>query len=128
MDSLFREVRRPGAGIITDAAEADVSPDGRYVVFSGTISDTLEGLPTTCICLTDLENGETRILTSGRYSDRSPKSCPNGRCVAFLSARTNSGDFQLYLLDPTSEQVTPTIVANGWVEYLHWAPDGDRLV
>src|SRR5262249_869690 len=126
--SLYTTLRQPGTGQISDAAEVDVSAGGQYAVFSGTVVDRLEGLPPTRICLTDLSTGDTRVLTFGPNVDRLPKFSPDGRHVAFLSDRHKSSDFQLYLLDPINAIARPTPRVKGWVEYLHWSPDGGRIL
>jgi dipeptidyl aminopeptidase/acylaminoacyl peptidase len=133
--SLYREAeaihlafRRPGTGQLSDAAEVNVSPDGRSVVFSGTLLDRLEGVPSTRICMTDLANGDTRVLSFGPNTDRLPKLSPDGRQVAFLSDRHEAGDFQLHLLDPTAGAARAACRVEGWVEYLHWSPNGTRIL
>jgi dipeptidyl aminopeptidase/acylaminoacyl peptidase len=67
-------------------------------------------------------------LSFGPNTDRLPIYSPDGRRVAFLSDRLNVGNFRLYLLDPVSGAVRPTPPVNGWVEYLHWSPDGKRIL
>jgi len=124
--ALFRTLRRPGGGEISDAAE--ISTNGRQAVFAGTLVNALEGTPTTRICLTELASGDTRVLTFGPGSDRSPKYSPDGRTVAFLSDRREPGNFQLHLLDPVSGIVRATPTVEGWVEYLHWSPDRKRVL
>ena len=57
-----------------------------------------------------------------------PKFSADGRHIAFLSDRRKPGDFQLYLLDPGTGATRPTPSVDGWVEYLHWSPDGRRLL
>jgi len=128
IETLFKKIRQPGTGQITDVAEAHVSPDGRRVVFTGSIMDKLEGSPPTRICVTELADGDTRVLTFGPGSDRLPKFSPDGKHVAFLSDRHSPGDFQLYLLNPTNGAATPAPRVEGWVEYLHWSPDGKQIL
>jgi dipeptidyl aminopeptidase/acylaminoacyl peptidase len=127
-ETLWRALRQPGTGQISDAAEVHVSPDGQHVVFAGTLLDKLEGAPPTRICLTDLATGCTRVLTFGPNVDRLPKFSPQGQHIAFLSDRDKAGDFQLYLLDPVSGAARRTPPVEGWVEYLHWSPDGTRIL
>jgi dipeptidyl aminopeptidase/acylaminoacyl peptidase len=127
-EDLFKAIRQPSTGQISDAAEVHASPDGRQALFSGTLMDKLEGTPPTRICRVDLASGETRVLTFGPNTDRSPKYSPDGRQVAFLSDRVKAGDFQLYLLDPVSGAARATPKVEGWVEYLHWSPDGKRIL
>ncbi|MDT9598749.1 S9 family peptidase [Sphingosinicella rhizophila] len=126
--ALHVAARQPGTGRISDAAEVSVSPDGKKAVFAGTLAEALEGTPKARICLTELEGGETHVLTFGPNSDRSPKFSPDGRHVAFLSDRRKGGDFQLHLLDPITGAASATPPVDGWVEYLHWSPDGSRIL
>lgn len=125
-ESLYRKIRRPGSGLISDASE--VTTNATHAAFAGTLVDDLNGLPPTRVCLTSLETGDTRVLTFGPNVDRLPKFSPDGRRIAFLSDRHKAGDFQLYLLDPVSGAATAAPVVDGWVEYLHWSPDGKRIL
>jgi dipeptidyl aminopeptidase/acylaminoacyl peptidase len=125
-EELYRALRRPGTGLITDAAE--VSTNGTQAVFAGTLIDELKGVPPTRICLTDLATGDTRVMTFGPNVDRLPKFSPDGGQIAFLSDRKKEGDFQLYLLDPVGGGARPTPPVEGWVEYLRWSPDGKRIL
>lgn len=127
-EAFYTAVRRPQTGQISDAAEAQVSPDGRYAVFSGTLVDRLEGAPPTRICRTELASGDTHILTYGPNTDRLPRWSPDGRQVAFLSDRVKPGDFQLYLLETRTGAARPAPVVEGWVEYLQWSPHGTRIL
>ena len=128
IEALCKSIRQPGSGQISDAVEVHASPDGRHAAFAGTLMDELVGTPPTRICLTELASGDTRVLTFGPNVDRLPKFSPDGRQVAFLSDRHKEGDFQLYLLDPQSGAARPTPAVDGWVEYLHWSPDGRRIL
>lgn len=127
-EALCRTLRRPGMGQISDAAEVSISPNGEDAVFAGTLVDALEGVPQTRICSTKLADGDTRVLTFGPNNDRFPKYSPDGRHVAFISDRHKVGDFQLYLLDPVSGGARSTPPVDGWVEYLHWSPNGRQIL
>ena len=127
-ETLHTMLRQPGTGQISDAADVHASPDAKYAVFSGTIVEEFRGSPVTRICQVDLHSGDTRVLTFGPRVDRFPKYSPDGKQVAFLSDRAEPGNFQLYLLDPTIGAVRPTPIVDGWVEYLQWSPDGNRIL
>jgi dipeptidyl aminopeptidase/acylaminoacyl peptidase len=124
-ESLYRAFRRPGSGLITDAAE--ISAQGTRAVFTGTLIDSGNEAASR-VCLTELTNGATRVLTFGPNTDRLPKLSPDGRQVAFLSDRGKAGDFQLYLLDAETGECRPTPPVDGWVEYIHWSPNGRRIL
>ncbi len=125
-EALYRHFRRAGSGLIADAAE--ISAHGERAVFSGTLVESPDRDGASRICLTDLASGDTRVLTFGPNTDRLPKLAPDGRRVAFLSDRAKPGNFQLYLLDPQSGECRATPAVEGWVEYLHWSPDGRRIL
>jgi dipeptidyl aminopeptidase/acylaminoacyl peptidase len=127
-EALYNALRAPGSGQISDASELDVSPDGQSVMFAGTLVDRLEGSPSTRISEMNIASGEIRVLTFGPNADRLPRYSPDGRLVAFSSDRRKAGDFQLYLLDPLSGAARPAPTVDGWVEYLHWSPDGKRIL
>jgi len=127
-EAIYQMLRRPGSGQICDAADVHASPDGRHAVFAGTLVERLEGALPTRICRVDRTTGECRVMTFGPNVDRLPRYSPDGRYVAFLSDRHRAGDFQLYLLDSDSGAVRATPFVDGWVEYLHWSPDGRRVL
>lgn len=125
-EDLIRALRQPGSGFISDAS--DVSTNGTEAAYAGTLVDTLSGTPPTRICLTHLLTGDTRVLTFGPNIDRAPSFSPDGKCLAFLSDRHRVGDYQLYLLDPVTGVARRTPRVDGWVEYLHWSPDGNEIL
>jgi len=127
-EALYTNFLRPGTGQISDIAEVNASPDGKYAAYVGMLMDTLEGKPPGRICRSDLLSGATRVLTFGPNTDRLPRHSPDGLQIAFLSDRAGKGDFQLYLLDPASGAVRATPPVDGWVEYFHWSADGVRIL
>ena len=124
-ESLYRSFRRPGSGLVADAVE--ISAHGSRAVFTGSLIDSANETSSR-ICLTDLTSGDTRVLTFGPNTDRLPKLSPDGRQIAFLSDRHKAGDSQLYLLDPGTGECRATPPVEGWVEYLHWSPNGRRIL
>jgi dipeptidyl aminopeptidase/acylaminoacyl peptidase len=127
-EAWYRALRAPATGQISDAAEVHVSSDGTRAVFSATLMDDLHGSPATRICQLSLATAEKKLLTFGPNTDRLPRYSPDGRHIAFLSDRHASGDFQLYLLSSVDEAVRAAPRVEGWVEYLHWSPDGSRIL
>src|SRR4051812_33799357 len=93
--AIYESTRQPGSGQIFDAADLNVSPDGRYAVFTGSLVDTLEEATITRICRTEIPSGETHIITRGPGRDRLPKHSPDSCYLAFLSDRDAVGNFQL---------------------------------
>ena len=127
-EAVHRALRQPGTNKISDAAELSVSPDGQFAVFTATVVSELRGTPSTRIAAVDLTAGNVRELTSGPHSDKMPKFSPDGRQVALLSDRKTAGRFQPYLMDWAGGTIRPVGSVQGWVEYLHWSPDGYQLL
>jgi dipeptidyl aminopeptidase/acylaminoacyl peptidase len=125
---FYAAIRRPGTGQISDLVDVHASADGKEAVFAGFIVDDLDGSTPTRICHIDLDSGQTRVLTFGPHNDRLPKFSPDGQHIAFLSDRHKAGDFQLYLLNPVTGPVRSMTHVDGWIEYLHWSPDGSRIL
>ena len=127
-EAVYDALRQPGTGQISEVTDIHAAPNGQHVVFAGVLLERLEGYPTTRIGELEVASGRHRVLTFGPNEDRLPKYSPDGTTIAFLSDRSRSGDFQLYLLERHSGRARPTSPVDGWIEYLHWSPDGRRIL
>jgi len=127
-EELYSAVVRPASGQISDVSELHVAPNGRSAVVTGALVHALVGAAYSRIAQVDITTGDTRVLTFGPNTDRSPKYSPTGARLAFLSDRHEAGDFQLFLLDVASGAARAAARVDGWVEYLHWSPSGRRIL
>jgi dipeptidyl aminopeptidase/acylaminoacyl peptidase len=129
IEEHFRKALSPAFGRISAGSDPQSSPDGRFVAFTGTRLEKLEGAAQPRICLIDLEEGRIEEITHGPNSDSMPRWSPDGRRLAFLSDRERKGLSQLYLLDVGRiGEARKGPVVDGTVEYLNWSPDGARLL
>src|SRR5262245_54304331 len=129
IEAYYRALHAPGEGLISDGADVCVEPSGRSVVLTGTVFETLATAPATRLCIVDLSNGELRQLPCPRNNDRAGRWSPDGKWLAFLSDRRNAGDYQLHLAAASSlEEAIATPQVDGLVEYLHWSPDGRKVL
>ncbi len=102
-------------------AEPQISPDGRWVVYSvGTPDLEANRIPRN-LWLVPLAGGEPKQLTrSGR--DSHPRWAPDSKRIAFLSAR--DGAPQVYLISIEGGEATRLTNMAGGVNRLLWSPDG----
>ena len=106
--------------------DPQISPDGRSAAFVKVSPDPLEKTYQRSIWLQPLDGGDAFQLTRGG-SDSQPAWSPDGKQLAFVSAR--SGKPQIYLL-PTAglggEARALTQMENG-AHSPAWSPDGSQL-
>ncbi len=138
VEEHFRKIHEAGFGKVTEPADPRPSPDGRWIAFTGSIWEELEGTPKTRICLTPLvreasadgaEAGGAKEVSSGPERDAGPRWSPDGSRLAFLSDRREKGRMQLHVLslDGLGEaEALPDI--EGTIEEHAWSPDGSRIL
>ena len=127
-ERIFRDVHRPGEGLVSDMADLQLSPAPSRLLFTGTLVEDLGEPAITRICAFDLASEAIEVLTSGPHSDRHARTAPDRRTIAFLSDRDQPAGFQLFFIDPQSRAVTAAPHVEGWIEYLDWSPDGRRIL
>lgn len=109
---------------IKRVGEADVSADGRWLVYGVKRLDEKEDRSLTDLYLCNLATLESkRITNSGK--DSAPRFAPDGKRIAFISGR--QGQKKIYILDLAGGEAwqLPTQEAVG--SDLLWFPDGKRL-
>jgi len=125
----FLRIHEPAFGKTSWAFDAQASPDGTRIAFTGSRWDKLEGTPNTRICVADVASGTFQEATAGPHDDRSPRWSPDSSRLAFLSDRAERHRTQLYLLEAgRMGEAVATPVVDHVVEYLSWSPDGERIL
>ncbi|KZB80238.1 hypothetical protein AVL48_14210 [Amycolatopsis regifaucium] len=123
----MRALHEPAFGRPQALREPHVTQDGGRAVVTGAVLDELTGLPRTAVYAAVA--GELRAVSAGRGSARWARFSPDGGTLAFLADRREAGVFQLHLLrDKGFGEAVPAPEAPGSVEYLHWSPDGRRIL
>ena len=129
VEEHFRKSFEPGFGKVTEASDPRLSPDGRWVAFTGSVWEKLEGTPKTRICLAPADGGGHRTITAGPEHDAGPRWSPDGRRLSFLSDRREKGRMRLYALDAEAlgeAEELPEV--EGTIEHHAWSPDGSRIL
>lgn len=130
-EDYFLKLLEPGFGKVTRAADLVASPDGKYLAFTGSIWEKLEGLPDTRICIVDAEAKAMRVVTDGPHHDRLPQFSPDGRYISFLSDRSEVGAMGIFIAsfkDGKLGDVESLPSFQGLAEYHLWSPDSSQLL
>ena len=107
-------------------AEAELSRDGKWVAYTIATPDLDANRNATNIWMTPFAGGDAIQLTrTGK--DSSPKWSPDGKTLAFLSAR--SGDSQVYLLPiEGGGEAHPITKLSTGADIAKWSPDGKTIL
>ena len=88
-------------------AEARVSPDGRLVAFSVSVTDLAKNRRHSSLYLAATDGSFVRRLTAAEASDSQPRWSPDGKAIFFVSSRSGSAQVWRIALDGgEAEQVT----------------------
>ena len=112
---------------IRDVAQPELSPDGQWVAYSVRTRMLKEDKNEQRLYMILTKGGESIPLTAEGVSSSHPRWSPDGKYLAFLSAR-NGGKNEVWLLDRRGGEAQKlTEVAQG-VNDFEWSPDSTRLV
>jgi dipeptidyl aminopeptidase/acylaminoacyl peptidase len=79
----------------------------------------------------DAVTGETRQLTDGDWDDTQPTWSPDGRCIAFVSARHHDRDYDhaedLFVVDAAGSEPVQLTPGSGACARPAWSPDGQAI-
>ncbi len=103
-----------------------ISPDGKWVVYTVTVADMKENASNSDLWLVGATEGaKARQLTRHPKNDTLPRWSPDGKWIAFLSARTEPQ--QLHLISPDGGEAEKLTESKTAVGAFQWSPDGKRI-
>src|SRR6267378_876975 len=112
---------------IRDVAQPELSPDGQWVAYAVRTRMLKEDKNEQRLWMVSTHGGDSIPLTAEGVSSSHPRWSPDGKYLAFLSAR-NGGKNQVWLLDRRGGEAQKlTEVAQG-INDFEWSPDSTRLV
>lgn len=104
------------------AADPQISPDGSRIVYVRRFSDIRADQRRSNLWIVNFDGGGNRPLTSGGFSDHSPRWSRDGRELIFVSDRSGAPQIHRFWLDHgQTEQLTHLTQAP---ESITWSPDG----
>ncbi|HEX4632309.1 MAG TPA: hypothetical protein VH163_00650, partial [Gemmatimonadales bacterium] len=107
---------------LKNVGDAQVSPDGKWVVYTvGTVS-LQDNKSTSRLWLASVPLGVTKELLQGAGSDRSPRWSPDGQTIAFLSGREHGP--QVWVVPAAGGTARRVSDLPDGVGEMYWMPDG----
>lgn len=103
---------------------AAISSDGKWVAYSVSTPDLAANRGVSNIWMTSTSGGDPIQVTQGGR-DNSPAWSPDGKTLAFLSAR--DGTSQVYLLSLEGGEAKKLTQLSTGADLFHWSPDGKTL-
>lgn len=122
-----RPVTVDDALAIRDVADPQLSPDAQWVAYTVKTPLLKEGKNETRIWMVPAGGGDPIALTSEGVSSSHPRFSPDGKFIAFLSARSG-GKQQLWLLNRLGGEAQRLTDTPQDVEDFEWSPDSRRFV
>ncbi len=107
-------------------ADAQLSPDGRTVLYQRTTTDLAKNTRHTDIWAVPAAGGAPKALITSARSDTTPRWSPDGTKIAFLSSRDGGSQVWVASADGTNAKKL-TGVAGGAQPPLVWSPDGTMV-
>ena len=111
---------------LKSVGDPQVSPEGKWVAYTVSAMDAKEDSSDTDIYMAPFSGGTPLRLTGSKKAETSPRWSPDGRYLAFLSAREGNKT-QVWLLDRTGGEAFKLTDSKSGVSSLAWSPDGKRL-
>ena len=102
--------------------DPQLSPDGKWVAYAVTTNSLQDNRGVARIWLAEVATGQSRQVTQGPGSDRSPRWSPDGQTLAFLSTRQNGS--QIWVLSLAGGEARRVSSLPDGVGELYWLPDG----
>ena len=110
---------------LKSAANARISPDGRFVAYQVQETNWEENAFENEIWIAVVATGERYQLTNGKKSSTGPQWSPDSKQIAFASDR--DGKRQIYLIAPAGGEAVQLTTLETGVNSFGWSPDGRRI-
>ncbi|WP_420634186.1 S9 family peptidase [Candidatus Palauibacter sp.] len=107
------------------AADPQISPDGRWVVYVRQRADIMTDGRFSNLWIVGADGSGHRPLTAGDFTDSSPRWSPDGTRLAFISNR--SGDAQIHVRWMDSGETAAITNVTEPPRSFAWSPDGNRI-
>lgn len=111
---------------VQTVSDPQISPDGKRIVYVRNSADISADRRVSNLWIINSDGSDHRPLTTGTYSDSSPRWSPDGTRIAFVSDR--DGKSQLYIRWMDTGQIAKLSDLDNAPAGIAWSPDGKQLV
>lgn len=112
---------------IKEVHDPQITPDAQWVAYTVTSTNRAEDKTEDRIWMIPVSGGDPLPLTAEGVSSSHPRWSPDGKWLAFLSAR-NGGETQVWLLNRLGGEAQQLTHTPQDVDDFVWSPDSTRLV
>lgn len=105
--------------------DVQISPDGKWVVYTVTRADLEQNASEADIWIASTAGESPSRLTTSKKNDTSPRWSPDGRRIAFISAREEKP--QIFLMSAFGGESERLTEHKGGVRTIAWSPDGKSI-
>jgi acylaminoacyl-peptidase len=110
---------------LESASDAQISPDGQRIIYVRRLSDVMTDKRYSNLWIINFDGTGNRPLTSGHYSDSSPRWSPDGTQLLFISNR--DGQPQIYKRWMDTGQTVLLTNLQFPPSGISWSPDGEQI-
>ncbi len=130
---VFAQSRRPlkvdDTNLLRTVSDPQVSPEGSWVAYTVSTIDVQADKSDTDVWMVSWDGSTRTQVTSSKESETSPRWSPDGRWLAFLSARADrEKGAQVWLLPRTGGEAMQLTHVEDAVSDYSWSPDSKRLL